>query len=86
MDQLMALGFIPSDPDLASKAFANWEADLDEEKATRLAAQIEVDVLTWVVKVLKISADRFGSQIPTLKDKVKHLENKVVEGLKEVRA
>jgi hypothetical protein len=35
---------------------------------------------------LKIYANRFASQIPTLEDKVKHLENKVVDGLNEVRA
>jgi hypothetical protein len=28
----------------------------------------------------------FATQISTLEDKVKHLEDKVVEGLKEVRA
>jgi cell shape-determining protein MreC len=38
------------------------------------------------VKDLKISADRFVAQIPTLEDKVKHLKNKVVDGLNEVRA
>jgi hypothetical protein len=30
--------------------------------------------------------DRFTAQIPILKDKVKHLENKVADGLNEVRA
>jgi hypothetical protein len=35
---------------------------------------------------LKISADKFVAQIPTLKDKVKHLENKVVDGLNDARA
>jgi hypothetical protein len=35
---------------------------------------------------MKISADRFATQIPTLENKVKHLEDKVVDGLKEVRA
>jgi hypothetical protein len=35
---------------------------------------------------LKILADKFAAQIPTLEDKVKHLENKVVDGLNEVRA
>jgi chromosome segregation ATPase len=60
--------------------------DLDEEKVVRLAVQIEVDVFSQVVKDLKISADRFASQISTLEDKVKHLENKVVDGLNEVRA
>jgi hypothetical protein len=34
---------------------------------------------------LKISADKFTAQIPTLGDKVKHLENRVVDGLNEVR-
>jgi hypothetical protein len=43
-------------------------------------------MLTQAVKDLKISADRFIAQIPTLEDKVKHLENKVVDGLNEVRA
>jgi hypothetical protein len=43
-------------------------------------------VLSQAVKDLKISADRFATQIPTLEDKVKHLENEVVDGLKEVRA
>jgi hypothetical protein len=43
-------------------------------------------VLTRAVKDLKISIDRFVAQISTLEDKVKHLENKVVDGLNEVRA
>jgi hypothetical protein len=45
--------------------------DLDEEKAAQLAAQVEVDVLSRAVKDLKISADRFATQIPILEDKVK---------------
>jgi hypothetical protein len=45
-----------------------------------------VDVLTRAIKDLKISVDRFASQIPTHEDKVKHLENKVVDGLNDVRA
>jgi hypothetical protein len=82
----MALGIIPSDPDSASKAFADMKADLDEEKAARLVAQVEVDVLSRAVKDLKTSTDRFTTQIPTLEDKVKHLENNVVDGLNEVRS
>jgi hypothetical protein len=35
---------------------------------------------------LKISADKFATQILTLEDKVKYLKNKVVDGLNEVRA
>jgi hypothetical protein len=43
-------------------------------------------VLSRVVWDLKISADWFTTQISTLEDKVKHLEDKVVEGFNEVRA
>jgi hypothetical protein len=82
----VALGVIPGDPDSPSKAFADLKADLDEEKDARLAGQVEIDVLTRVVKDPKICADRFATQIPTLEDKVKHLENKVMDGLNEVRA
>jgi hypothetical protein len=82
----MALGIIPSAPYSAAKAFADLKEDLDEEKTARLIAEIEVDVLSRAVRDMKISVDRFASQIPTLEDKVKHQENKVVDGLNEVRA
>jgi hypothetical protein len=82
----MALGIIPSEPDSAAKAFVDLKTELDKEMAARIIGQIEIDVLTWVVKDLKISTDRFATQIPTLEDKVKHLKNKVVGGLIEVRA
>jgi hypothetical protein len=82
----MALGIVPGDPDSAAKAFANLKIRLDKEKAARKAAQIEVDALTRAVKDLKIYADKFAAQIPTLKDKVKHLGHTVVDGLNEVRA
>jgi hypothetical protein len=85
-DQLLALGVIPSAPGSEAKAIADLKADLDEEKATRVAAQVKADVLSSVVRDLKVSTDGFASQIPTLKDKVKPLVDKVVEGLKEVRA
>jgi hypothetical protein len=35
---------------------------------------------------LKILADKFAAQIPTLEGKDKHLEDKVVDGLNEDRA
>jgi hypothetical protein len=82
----MALGIVPGDPDSAAKAFANLKIRLDKEKAAQKAAQIEVDALTRAVKDLKIYADKFAAQIPTLKDKVKHLGHTVVDGLNEVRA
>jgi hypothetical protein len=82
----MALGIVPGDPDLATKAFADLKAELDKEKASRIAGQLEIDVLTRAVKDLKIFTNMFATQITTLEDKVKHLENKVVDGLNEVRA
>jgi chromosome segregation ATPase len=82
----MALGIIPGALDSAAKAFVDLKADLDEEKAARLTVQVEVDVLTRAVRDLKISADRFATQIPTLEDKVKYLGNKVVDGLDEIKA
>jgi predicted nucleic acid-binding Zn-ribbon protein len=82
----MAPGIIPGDPDSTTKAFADLKIELDKEKANRKTAQIEVDTLTRAVKDLKISADKFADQIPTFKNKVKHLENKVVDGLNKVRA
>jgi hypothetical protein len=84
--QLMALGIIPGDPDLAAKGFIDLKTELDKEKAARIVGQIEIDVLTQAINDLKIYANRFAGQIPTLKHKVKHLENKVVDGLNEVRA
>jgi hypothetical protein len=80
----MALGIVPDDPDSAAKAFVDLKTELDKEKAARIATQIKIDVLTRAVKDLKISADRFATRIPTLKDKVKHLENKVVDAPNEV--
>jgi chromosome segregation ATPase len=82
----MALGIVPGDPDLVTKAFADLKTELDKERAARIASQVEIDVLTRAVQDLKISVDRFAAQIPTLEDKIKHLKNKVVDGLNEVRA
>jgi predicted nucleic acid-binding Zn-ribbon protein len=72
----MALGIVPDDSDSAAKAFADLKIELNKEKAARKATRIEVDTLTQAVKDLKISADKFAAQIPTLKDKVKHLETR----------
>jgi hypothetical protein len=73
-------------PDSATNAIANLKAELHKEKAPRFEAQIVADVLTRAVKDLKISADRYATQIPTPEDKINHLEGKVVDELKEVRA
>jgi hypothetical protein len=57
----MALSIIPGTLDSAAKAFVDLKADLDEEKAARLIAKIEVDVLSQAVRDLKINTDRFAS-------------------------
>jgi CO dehydrogenase/acetyl-CoA synthase delta subunit len=85
-DQLLALGVIPGAPGSETQALASLKADLDIEKDARVAAQVEADVLSWAVRDRKVSANKFATQIPILEDKDKHLEDKVMEGLKEVRA
>jgi hypothetical protein len=82
----MALGVVPSDPDLATKAFADLKTELDKERAALITGQVEIDVLTRAVQDQKISVDRLAAEIPTLEDKVKHLKNKMVDGLNEVGA
>jgi chromosome segregation ATPase len=82
----MALDIVPGDLDSAAKAFADLKAELEKEKATREIAHAEVDTLTQGVKDLKISADKFTAQVPILEEKVKYLENKVIDGVDEVRA
>jgi hypothetical protein len=82
----MALGTVLGDPDLGTNAFANLKTKLDNEKATQKEAQIDVDTPAQVVKDLKISANKFIAEIPTLEDKVIYIENQVVDGLNEVRA
>jgi hypothetical protein len=61
----MAVGIVPGDPDLSTKAFVDLKAELDKEKAARFTGQLKIHVLTRAVKDLKISADRFAAQIPT---------------------
>jgi hypothetical protein len=85
-DQLLALWVTPAAPGSEEMTLANLKRALDEERATRVTAQVEADVHSQAVRDLKVSADRFASQIPTLEDKVMHLEDKVVEGLKELTA
>jgi hypothetical protein len=82
----MALGIVPGNLDIATKTFADLKIELDKGKAARIPSQIEIDVLTWAVKDLKLSTDLFAAQISTLKFRMKHLEDKLVDGLNEVRA
>jgi septal ring factor EnvC (AmiA/AmiB activator) len=70
--------------DSTAKAIADLKDELAKVKATRERTQTEVDTLTQTVKRLKISADNFAAQIPVLEEKVKHLDNKVIDGLNEL--
>jgi hypothetical protein len=75
----MTHGIIPGDLDSAAKAFTDFKIELDKEKTTQKAAQIEVIMLAWADKDLKISTDKFAARIPTPKEQVKHLEVKARE-------
>jgi hypothetical protein len=86
MEQLMALGIEPGEQDSADKSLAALKSELVEEKAARVKAQTEVETLALAVEDLKKIADRFVTQIPTLEEKVKHLDNKVLDGPTELHA
>jgi hypothetical protein len=49
-------------------------------------AQIEAVTLARAVKELKTSVDRFAAQVPELEEKIKHMGNKVLDGLTELHA
>jgi hypothetical protein len=63
----MALGIVLGDPDSTAKSFVDLKTKLDKEKAARIAAQIEIDVLTQTAKDLKISTDRLPLEFPLSK-------------------
>jgi hypothetical protein len=44
-EQLLALGIIPGAPSSEAVAFADLKADPNEEKAARVIAQVEANVL-----------------------------------------
>jgi chromosome segregation ATPase len=82
----LALGVEPGDQDSAVKYLAALKAELAQGKAAREKAQAENETLARAVDDLKKSADRFATQIPDLEEKIKHLDNKVLHGLTELRA
>jgi uncharacterized coiled-coil protein SlyX len=86
MEQLMPLGVEPGDQNLATKSLAAPKAELVEEKAGREKAQAEVETLAWAVVDLKNSVDKFAAQIPVLEEKVKRLDNKVIDTLNDACA
>jgi septal ring factor EnvC (AmiA/AmiB activator) len=62
------------------------KSKLKEEKAAWANTQIEVETLALAIQDLKNTTNRFATQIPTLEEKVKHLDNKVLDGPTELRA
>jgi uncharacterized coiled-coil protein SlyX len=64
---------------LATRSLATLESELAEEKVVQEKAQTETETLDRVVEDLKKSADRFAAQIPVLEEKVKHLDNQVLD-------
>jgi chromosome segregation ATPase len=86
MEQLTTLVVQPRDQDLAAKSLATLKVELMEEKAAREKAQAKNKTLAQAVEDLKKTANKFATQIPVLEDKVKHLDNKVLDTLTEARA
>jgi chromosome segregation ATPase len=86
MEQLLALSVKPGDQDSAAKSLVALKTKLAEEKDAREKVQSENETLARVVDDLKKSADRFAAQIPDLEEKIKHLNNKVLDELTELHA
>jgi phage-related tail protein len=86
MKLLMALSINPGNRDSAAKTFTGLRAKPAKEKAAWEKDEAEVETLAWAVKYLKDSADKFAAQIPRLEEKVKHLENKVIDMLNNAHA
>jgi hypothetical protein len=77
----MALGIVPSDPDSATKAFADLKTELNNEKAARKAAQVEADMLAQVAKDLKILMTSSPLRSPLLKTRLNTLKTRWWTGL-----
>jgi hypothetical protein len=85
-EQLTALGIEPGDQDLAANSLAALKSELAEEKVACKKAQAEAETPARAVEDLKKIADRFAIQIPILEEKVKHLDNKVLDWFIELCA
>jgi chromosome segregation ATPase len=86
MEHPLALDVDPGDQDLAAESLVALKTKLVEEKSMWEKAQAENETLTCAVDDLKKSPDRFVAQIHDLEEKIKHLNNKVLDGLTELRA
>jgi septal ring factor EnvC (AmiA/AmiB activator) len=86
IEQLMALIVEPGDQDSTSKSLTALKSKLLEEKAARGKAQTEAETLAWAIDDLKKMVDRFTAQVIVLEDRVKHLDNMVLDELTELHA
>jgi hypothetical protein len=69
---------------LAVKFLAALKAELADERAAWEKAQVDAETLAWAVEDLKKMTDKFTAHIPTLEEKVKHLDNRVLDSLNSV--
>jgi chromosome segregation ATPase len=81
VEQLTPLGVKPGDQDSATRSLTALKTELAEEKAAREKAQAKTETLAWAVEGLKKSTDRFATQIPDIEEKIKLLDNKVLDRL-----
>jgi predicted nucleic acid-binding Zn-ribbon protein len=82
----MALGAVSSEQVSTAKTLSDLKAKLAKEKATRNTSRIEVKTLAQALEGIKNIADKFVVQIPSLEERIKYLDEKVMVGLKEIRA
>jgi peptidoglycan hydrolase CwlO-like protein len=86
MAHLTTLGVEPKNQDSVAKSFVPLKNELAEEKAAREKAQADVETLARAVEELKKIADSLTTHVPSLEEKVKHLDNKVLDSLTELLA
>jgi septal ring factor EnvC (AmiA/AmiB activator) len=80
----MALNIMPRDLDSATKSLTTLKAELVEAKTICKKAQVEAETLARAVKELKKTTDQFLAQVPALEEKVKHLNNTILDLLTEL--
>jgi hypothetical protein len=79
MEQLTTLDIESGDNESTGRYLASLKSELMEEKATRKKAEAKVETLVWAISDLRITTDKFAAQVPAL-------EEKVLDGLKELHA
>jgi hypothetical protein len=82
----MTLSIKSGDQDSAARSLAALKSELAREKAAQEKAQVKTEILTWSVGNLKKMTNGFTTQIPILEEKVKHLDNKVLDELAKIHA